>query len=33
VFSLLIGIFFILKSADALPNLQQYFSWLGGGST
>jgi high-affinity nickel-transport protein len=33
VFSLLIGIFFILKSADALPNLQQYFSWLGGGSS
>ncbi|HEY8767772.1 MAG TPA: hypothetical protein VIP09_11020 [Dehalococcoidia bacterium] len=32
VFSLLIGVFFILKSADALPDLQQYFSWLGGGS-
>jgi high-affinity nickel permease len=32
VFSLLVGIFFILRSADALPDLQRYFSWLGGGS-
>lgn len=32
VFSLLVGMFFILKSANALPDLQQYFSWLGGGS-
>ena len=32
VFSLLVGVFFILKSANALPDLQQYFSWLGGGS-
>jgi hypothetical protein len=33
VFSLLVGVFFILKSANALPDLQQYFSWLGGGSS
>jgi high-affinity nickel-transport protein len=33
VFSLLVGMFFILKSANALPDLQQYFSWLGGGSS
>jgi hypothetical protein len=33
VFSLLVGIFFILKSANALPDLQHYFSWLGGGSS
>jgi high-affinity nickel-transport protein len=32
VFSLLVGIFFLLRSADALPDLQHYFSWLGGGS-
>jgi high-affinity nickel-transport protein len=32
VFSLLVGIFFILRSADALPDLQHYFGWLGGGS-
>jgi high-affinity nickel permease len=32
VFSLLIGVFFILRSADALPDLQHYFNWLGGGS-
>jgi high-affinity nickel-transport protein len=31
VFSLLIGVFFLLRSADALPDLQHYFSWLGGG--
>jgi high-affinity nickel permease len=33
VFSLLVGVFFILKSANALPDLQHYFSWLGGGSS
>lgn len=33
VFSLLIGLFFLLRSADALPNLEPYFRWIGGGST
>jgi len=33
VFSLLIGIFFLLRSADALPDLERYFRWIGGGST
>jgi high-affinity nickel permease len=33
VFSLLVGIFFLLKSANALPDLQHYFNWLGGGGS
>jgi len=32
VFSLLVGMFFLLRSADALPNLDQYFTWIGGPS-
>ncbi len=33
VFSLLVGVFFLLRSADALPDLQHYFRWIGGGSS
>lgn len=33
VFSLFIGVFFLLRSADALPDLERYFRWIGGGST
>ncbi len=32
IFSLLVGMFFLLRSADALPNLDQYFTWIGGPS-
>lgn len=31
VFSLFVGTYFLLQSADALPNLDQYFRWIGGG--
>jgi high-affinity nickel-transport protein len=32
VFSLFVGTAFLLQSADILPDLDQYFSWIGGGS-
>ncbi|HYM16199.1 MAG TPA: hypothetical protein VEZ14_11615 [Dehalococcoidia bacterium] len=32
VFSLFVGSYFVLQSAHALPNLDQYFHWVGGGS-
>jgi hypothetical protein len=32
VFSLLVGLFFLLHASDLLPNLDQYFSWIGGPS-
>jgi high-affinity nickel-transport protein len=33
VFSLVVGIVFITRSTDFLPSLDQYFRWIGGGST
>ncbi len=30
VFSLIVGLFFLLKSADILPELDKYVSWVGG---
>ncbi len=32
VFSLFVGTFFLLQASDALPNLDQFFSWVGGGN-
>lgn len=32
VFSLFVGLYFVLQSSDALPNLDQYFHWIGGGN-
>ncbi len=32
IFSLLVGLFFLLRASDALPDLDKYFSWIGGGS-
>ncbi len=32
VFSLLVGLFFLLHASDLLPDLDRYFSWLGGPS-
>jgi high-affinity nickel-transport protein len=31
IFSLFVGLFFLTRSADLLPNLDQYFHWIGGG--
>ena len=33
VFSLVVGIFFLLQSGDLLPGLDQYTSWIGGPNT
>jgi high-affinity nickel-transport protein len=33
IFSLVVGTIFLLQSADQLPDLSQYFGWLGGPST
>lgn len=33
VFSLFVGSYFVLQSADALPNLDRFFRWIGGGNT
>ena len=30
VFSLFVGLYFVLQSSDALPDLDKYFSWIGG---
>lgn len=32
VFSLLVGLFFLLHASDLLPDLDKYFSWIGGPS-
>ena len=32
VFSLIVGLVFLLDSSDLLPNFDQYFSWIGGPS-
>ena len=32
VFSLVVGLFFLLHQADVLPNLDKHFRWIGGGS-
>ncbi len=32
VFSLLVGLFFLLHASDLLPDLDRYFSWVGGPS-
>ncbi len=32
VFSLFVGLYFVLQSSDALPNLDKYFGWIGGSS-
>jgi len=33
VFSLVVGVFFLLQSGDLLPGLDQYFRWIGGPET
>ena len=33
VFSLIVGVFFLLQSGDLLPGLDQYFRWIGGPET
>jgi len=32
VFSLFVGLFFLLRASDLLPDLDKYFSWIGGPS-
>jgi hypothetical protein len=32
VFSLFVGLFFITRSTGLLPDLDQYFRWIGGGN-
>ncbi len=32
IFSLFVGSYFVLQSADHLPNLDQFFRWIGGGN-
>jgi high-affinity nickel-transport protein len=33
VFSLVVGVFFLLQSGDLLPGLDPYFRWIGGPET